>query len=451
MTVTEALAKRVAALSNSANIPDAVMEKTRLCLLNGYGIGLACFETPYAPVASRAALAIDGEQPHGATLLYDGRKVGLMAACVANGALLHGRAQEDAAGAAHLGAVLIPMLTAAVEMKRMPIERLLPALLAGYEVGGLLEFNYAPFTTPVGVRASPVYGVVAAAAAAALGLGLDETQTAAALANAASFAGGILQSFEDGTDEWRYQVGLVAGNGWMAAELARAGSVSAPRAFEGGNGFVKALARTDCDASALMAQVGTRWFIDRVVFKPYPVCAFNQTPVTAALQIRDQLQGKAIRQVEVRMNPYETGYAGMDSVGPFHSVSGTLMSIPFCIANTLLYGAPTMKKMMVYDDGRVLDLIERIRLVPDKSVARLCCKIDIEFTDATPPLHHHQVMDVADYNYDRQALLSLLERVCGEVGVGGSALQTLEGFVDAPAQHGIDAVLRVFADLRNHR
>ena len=141
----------------------------------------------------------------------------------------------------------------------------------------------------------------------------------------------------------------------------------------------------------------------------------------------------------------------MDSVGPFHSVSGTLMSIPFCIANTLLYGAPTMKKMMVYDDGRVLDLIERIRLVPDKSVARLCCKIDIEFTDATPPLHHHQVMDVADYNYDRQALLSLLERVCGEVGVGGSALQTLEGFVDAPAQHGIDAVLRVFADLRNHR
>jgi hypothetical protein len=41
------------------------------------------------------------------------------------------------------------------------------------------------------------------------------------------------------------------------------------------------------------------------------------------------------------MNPFETGYAGMDAVkGPFNSISGTLMSIPFCIALTLLRGTP---------------------------------------------------------------------------------------------------------------
>ena len=27
----------------------------------------------------------------------------------------------------------------------------------------------------------------------------------------------------------------------------------------------------------------------RVTFKPYPVCAFNQTPVTAALVLREKL------------------------------------------------------------------------------------------------------------------------------------------------------------------
>ena len=42
-------------------------------------------------------------------------------------------------------------------------------------------------------------------------MGLSGERTAAALANAASFAGGILQSFEDGTDEWRYQVGVFTG------------------------------------------------------------------------------------------------------------------------------------------------------------------------------------------------------------------------------------------------
>ena len=42
---------------------------------------------------------------------------------------------------------------------------LLPALIAGYEVGGLLESAYGPKTTPAGLRASPLYGTLAAAAA----------------------------------------------------------------------------------------------------------------------------------------------------------------------------------------------------------------------------------------------------------------------------------------------
>src|SRR5690606_17161206 len=141
----------------------------------------------------------------------------------------------------------IPLLTALAEARDYPMSRFIPALVAGYEAGGLLEAAYAGRTTPAGLRASPLYGTIAAAAAAARLMELDEERTAAAIANAASFAGGILQSFADGTDEWRYQVGVAARNGLAAAELARAGSVSAPHAIEGSAGFVKAFARTDCD------------------------------------------------------------------------------------------------------------------------------------------------------------------------------------------------------------
>ena len=125
---------------------------------------------------------------------------------------------------------MIPLLTAITEARNYPVARLLPALIAGYEVGGLLEKAYAGKTTPGGLRASPIYGTLAAAAASAKLMGLDAAQTQAAIANAASFAGGILQSFADGTDEWRYQVGMAGCNGFVAAELARAGSISAPRA-----------------------------------------------------------------------------------------------------------------------------------------------------------------------------------------------------------------------------
>ena len=61
-------------------MPPEVVEKARVCLLNAYGMGLNGHDTPYAPVARAAALAMDGEQRNGATLLGDGRKTSIGAA-----------------------------------------------------------------------------------------------------------------------------------------------------------------------------------------------------------------------------------------------------------------------------------------------------------------------------------------------------------------------------------
>jgi 2-methylcitrate dehydratase PrpD len=444
MSVVNVLGEFVSRLEMSG-LPPAVTEKARLCLLNGYGIALAGLDTPYAPVARAAALAVDGEQARGATLLGDGRKTSMLGAAVANAALFHGRAQEDACGAAHFGAILIPMLTAAVEAGRMPASRLLPALIAGYEVGGLFEAAYSGKTTPAGLRASPIYGALAAAAAASHALALEPARCAAALANAASFAGGILQSFDDGTDEWRYQVGMTARNGWLAAELAAAGSVSAERAIEGRHGFVRAFARVDCDIESLLAPLGRTWSIHRVAFKPYPVCAFNQTPVGAALRLRERLGGaREPARIRVRMNPYETGYAGMDSKGPFSTISGTLMSIPFCIANALLRGAPSLRDMTRYDDGEVNALVERIDLVPDEGVERLCCAIEIEFGDGSAPMVETLNLTAADYSYDRAGVRALVARVGAEVGLPQSLFDDLERFADDPQAAGIGSLLTCF-------
>ena len=90
-------------------------------------------------VARAAALALDGEVQGGATLFLDGRRTTIGGACLANSALFHGRAQEDTCGAAHFGTILIPLLTAMIEAKGYPLTRLIPALVAGYESGGVLE------------------------------------------------------------------------------------------------------------------------------------------------------------------------------------------------------------------------------------------------------------------------------------------------------------------------
>ncbi|MBI5909373.1 MAG: MmgE/PrpD family protein [Betaproteobacteria bacterium] len=443
MTVSQSIARFVHELDID-RVPPEVAEKTRVCLLNGYGIGLGCHDTPYAPVARRAAIAMDGEVATGATLLGDGRKTSVAAACLANSALFHGRGQEDTCGAAHLGTIMIPLLTALIESRGYPLARLMPALLCGYEAGGLLERAYAGKTTPGGFRASPLYGTIAAAAAAGKMLELSETQLAAALANAAAFSGGILQSFADGTDEWRYQVGVAARLGLVAAELARAGSISAPHAYEGTAGLVRSFAKTECDADALTAGLGRDWAVLRVTFKPFPVCAFNQTPVTAALILREKLAGSPIKAVRVRMNPYETGYAGMDAVGPFNSVSGTLMSIPFCIAATLLYGVPDMRRMLTYDDEPVNKLISGIKLISDATVPTLCCKIEVETADGRT-LAQDQRMSFADYSYDRAGVSALIRRIGSEQAVPESAYNRLEAFVAGLPRGSIADLVQAFA------
>lgn len=444
MTLARTIAEFTTRLE-MGRMPAEVEEKARTCLLNGYGIGLGSHPTPYAPVARRAAIAMDGEAGGQATMLGDGRKVTISGAALANSALFHGRAQEDTCGAAHLGAIMIPLLTAMIEARGYPLSRLVPALVAGYETGGLLESAYAGRTTPSGLRASPIYGTIAAAAAASRLMELDAERTAAAIANAASFAGGILQSFADGTDEWRYQVGVAGRNGLVAAELARADSVSAPHALEGPAGFVKAFARTDCDVDALAGRLGTDWSIARVTFKPYPVCAFNQTPVTAALALRDEIGARDIASVRVTMNPYETGYAGMDAVGPFSSISGTLMSIPFCIAATLVRGTPSMAMMTTYDDEAVNALVDRVELVSDGEVPTLCCRIEVMLADGTR-LERDERKTPADYSYDRATVSRLIRRIGAETDIPVSAYERLEDFVDRLPDGDIGAVLDSFAE-----
>lgn len=447
-TLTQDIARFIAGL-DADKLPADVTAKARACLVNAIGMAVNGFETPYAPVARKAAIALDGEVPGGATLYGDGRRSTIGAACLANSALFHGRAQEDSCGAAHFGTILIPMLLALTEARSYPLSRLIPALVAGYETGGLFETAFASRTTPAGFRSSATYGCIAAAAAAGKLMGLDEKQLAAALANAVSFTGGVLQSFADGTDEWRYQVGIVARNGAVAAELAAAGSISAPHAFEGRAGFVRCFAGAEIPAD-LASRLGRDWSILRVTFKPYPVCAFNQTPVTGALVLREKLAGREIAAVRVRMNPYETGYAGMDATGPFNSISGTLMSIPFCIATTLVHGVPSMRHMTTYDDQPVNALVARTTLVTDPQVPVLSAIIEVD-TASGETLVHEQRMTPADFAFDRPTLRELLVRIGAEQGLPAELFSRIERAADALPGGRIEDFVSLFAGIGSQR
>jgi hypothetical protein len=68
----------------------------------------------------------------------------------------------------------------------------------------------------------------------------------------------------------------------------------------------------------------------------------------------------------------------MDATGPFNSISGTLMSIPFCIAVTLVHGTPTVTRMTTYDDAAVNGLVDRIAPISDADVSVLSAISEVD-------------------------------------------------------------------------
>ena len=322
--------------------------------------------------------------------------------------------------------------------------RLLPAIVAGYEIGGVLETSFAGKTTPVGIRASAVYGPIAAAAACSKLLGLDAPQTSAAIALAASNAGGTLQCWSDGSDEWRYQVGLAASRGFIATELARAGYKAASLALEGPAGLIPAFARVECDVEDLVGRMGREWMIDRVTFKPYPVCVFNQTPVTAALNLRKEIEGASVASARIRVNPYVHGYSGMTSHGPFDSFAGMLMSTPACVAISLIHGAPDVDQLTTFDDGRVNELTRNVEVIPDRTVSMYSAELEVQLTDGSMK-SISQRMTSEDFAYDRATISSTLRRFGGRQSVPEHAFKLVEEFVDDLPLASFDRIFDAFS------
>jgi hypothetical protein len=99
--------------------------------------------------------------------------------------------------------------------------------------------------------------------------------------------------------------------------------------------------------------------------------------------------------------------------------------VPFCVATTLLRGAPTMRSMTTYGDAAVNELTARVRLVADPEVKPLCCRIEVRTRDGRT-LTREQRMTFADYAYDRAAVSRLVRRIGEETGVPARAYDRLD-------------------------
>lgn len=406
------------------HLPEEVLEKLRCNVLHNFACALGAWSVS-GPVWD----VVRDRRPAEATLLCDGERVAIEAAAMANAALMHTRAQDDTHFPAktHVGSAIGPAALAVAERDGCSGADLAVALIAGCEVAAAVGERLAPEVTARGFRATPVFGTLGAAAAVASLLGLDAAGCADAIAIASSFSAGLNQTWIDGTSEYRLQLGMAARNGITAAELAASGLHGAGRWYEGEAGYARAFAGADLETAAAGDwELGERWRLLDVTYKPYPVCAITQSPVALAIDLAEHhnLAPGDIVAVRCVLNAADRTYPGTVNAGPFGDIAATLMSAQYCVAMALKSRSATLAGLREFDDPTILRLVGMTEVLGDDAIPNLGARVELDLADGRS-VGQSLVPDAATYGWDWCGVVANLARMQDEIAVSRDALDEL--------------------------
>jgi 2-methylcitrate dehydratase PrpD len=407
------LAQAVTALSLE-QLPEAVVRKAKVCLLDLIGCAFEARELPW----SRQAVAIATRIDPGASIIGHPFTASHGDAAFANAVMGHGLVREDmhSGSISHLGIVVLPALLAAAQLRRIRGRDWLAAVVAGYETGGrigraIMDAEVARIHRPTGVT-----GPLAAAAAGARALGLNVDQATSAIALGANCAMGYNQWAHTGGSEMFFHAGFAARNALTAVRLAEQGTFASPSALDGEAGLFAALGKRASQVAWLDAEPE----ILSVYHKPVPACNFAQTPCQAALSIaRDTgLAPDRIARIVVRVPRAGASYPGCDYAGPFAHVLQAKMSIQYNVAAALLAGSVTEKNFERLQDPRLHRLLGIMKLQVDDEMTDVYPGKqggEVEVRDTHGTVHRVRLEDVVHATEDevRARFRSAATQLCG--------------------------------------
>ncbi|MDH3714522.1 MAG: MmgE/PrpD family protein [Gammaproteobacteria bacterium] len=372
---TTKLARFVAELEFDA-LPDEVVERTRLLVLDHVGIALRARHAADLNAAASAALASLGLSSGNASVIGDSAGYAPPAAAFYNGNLAHSLDFDDthARGSIHPSAPIVPAALAAAEMTGANGRRVIAGIVAGYEVQIRLSLALDPTEHyRRGFHPTATCGVFGAAAAAAVVFGLSTQQVDRAFGLCGSQAAGSMQFITDGAWNKPFHTGYAAMGGLIAASMARADFVGTAQALEGARaGFLNAYSPSPRPAE-VVADLGDRWETMQIAVKPYPSCRYGHAALDALIALRaaNDIDYRDVQSVEVGLPG--TGWALIgdpeeEKQNPSNYVDGQF-SMPFVAAVALREGRMGWDDYAKHlADGDTLALCRKTRAVVDPQV-----------------------------------------------------------------------------------
>jgi len=336
------------AQSRFENIPIASIAASKRVVLDATGVmlaasGLSPEITPFVNLARSG-----GTGP--GTLLGFGDAVSAPMAAFANGAMAHALDFEDAFDPApcHPNAATLPAAIA-IAQACGPIAGtdFLCAIAVGCDLVCRMSLSLRQTMEESGWYPPPILGAFGATAAAARLLGLDPDQTRDALSLAlcqATAPGEIKHS--EGTVIRAVREAFPAQAAVLSALLARDGVQGFEEPLEGKDGFFRLFVDGHYDCRDLLENLGNRYHVERLSFKPWPACRGTHAYIELALQLAQEhrFNWRDIDSVTVISGSVQRMLLEpADRKRAPQTVIDAKFSIPFTLAVALVQGDVTLE------------------------------------------------------------------------------------------------------------
>lgn len=332
-----------AATIDTSRLDSAVVEAVKVNILDTMACALA--GSSANGIAEIAGLANEWGGAPQADLWVLGGKVPAHQAAWVNGAMAHARDYDDTHDAAvlHAGITAVPAAIAIGQMRgQLSGADLIAAVAAGLEVTCRLGVAKRLGIVDSGFIFTPLLGYFGATAAAGRAYGLSPDEMLNAFGIVYSYVAGNHQVTRDASLMKRIQVGQSAQAGVVAVQMAKRGIRGAQNVFEGIDGFFRVYLQNRIDAQVVRQDLGSRFELMNLSYKPYPCCRANHSPVDAALKARAQSPRPAEDVESIRVGVNAQGYQIVCTPEHVRRAPKTNVeaqfSIPFTVASAWIDG-----------------------------------------------------------------------------------------------------------------
>lgn len=376
----------------SKPVPPHVLAKAKRALLDYLCVTIA---GAYAQREKLTAYFDFAEAENGNyTAIGCNRKVTLKEAVFLNGLNGHALDYDDGtnAGIIHLGSPLFSVLLPLAQKYHCSYEKLIKAVVIGYETSFTMALSIQPMHKAMGYHATGTCGTLGIAVAVSYLLDFTPHERKEAFATACVSASGMLKVLDDGSELKPYNVAKTALMGLTAAQMAKAGFHGHPDPLAGERGFLKLMTGTEDIVLKKPLWNGT-YAIEKTYTKPYAACRYLHPAIEAAIELRNQhgLNADDVKNIHIRTYFWAVNKHDHCEIP---STASAKMSIPYSVAAAIVYGKAGLQEYDEEDirDNRLLNLAKKVTVVDDEELTAI-------FPEITTAILSLKTIDGRDFEY----------------------------------------------------